>query len=140
MLLLINSRLRQTLSREQHSLSALDKEEKSEEHIGMTSHWILIITCLSISGMTVSGLFGNRNVKSSTGNTKNAPSVQTDEWNGDNDDDADDEEVTGTEDCLIKKRYALECSPKEANDKNVPNMISEDSVDSEGKITSINYL
>ena len=133
MLLLINSRLRQTLSREQHSLSALDKEEKSEEHIGMTSHWILIITCLSISGMTVSGLFGNRNVKSSTGNTKNAPSVQTDEWNGDNDDDADDEEVTGTEDCLIKKGHSLECKPESVVGTPYDNTISDKDNDSAGK-------
>jgi len=51
--------LRQAQSRED-SLSSVDKEEKRKEDIEMTSHWILIITCFFISGMTVSGFLSSQ--------------------------------------------------------------------------------
>ena len=90
--------------------------------------------------MTVSGLVGNRNVMSSTGNTKNAPSVQTDEMNGDDDEDDDNDEdglkedVTGTEDCLIKKGHSLECKPEQVSGIDYNNQISDKDKDSEGKV------
>ena len=87
----------------------------------------------------MSGLVGNRNVISSTGKTKNAPRVQTDEMNGDDDEDDDDdedglkEEVTGTEDCLIKKGHSLECKPESVVGTPYDNTISDKDKDSAGK-------
>ena len=83
---------------------------------------------------------GNRNVISSTGNIKNAPRVQTDEMNGDDDEDDDDdedglkEEVTGTEDCLIKKGHSLECKQERVDSIWYNNTISDKAKDSAGKV------
>ena len=87
---------------------------------------------------------GNLNVKLSTTNTQNqignAPSFETDELNGDNDeDDSDDEdgqekEITGTEHCLIKKGHSLECQPEAVSGTYYNNTISEKAKDSEGKV------
>ena len=87
---------------------------------------------------------GNPNVKPSTTSTenhsRNAPSFEADEISGDDDDDGDDdedglkEEVTGTEDCLIKKGHSLECKPEQVSGTDYNNQISDKDKDSEGKV------
>ena len=87
---------------------------------------------------------GNPNVKPSTTSTenhsRNAPSFEADEISGDDDEEGDDgedglkEEVTGTEDCLIKKGHSLECKPKRVNSIWYNNTISDKAKDSAGKV------
>ena len=86
---------------------------------------------------------GNPNVKPSTTSTenhsRNAPSFEADEISGDDDEDGDDnedglkEEVTGTEDCLIKKGHSLECKPESVSGVYFKNTISDKDKDSAGK-------
>jgi len=100
--------------------------------------------CPPQSEAKVVSKWGNPNVKPSTTNTENqignAPSFETDEMNGDDDEDDDDdedglkEEVTGTEDCLIKKGHSLECKPEMADGTPYNNTISDEDKDSEGKV------
>ena len=50
-------------------------------------------------------------------------------------DGGEEEEVIGTDHCLIKKGYSLECEPEEiASGKIFNNIISEDVKKSEGKV------
>ena len=104
----------------------------------------LLSGCPPQSEAKVVSKWGNPNVKPSTANTENqignAPSFETDEMNGDDDEDDDDDEdglkedVTGTEDCLIKKGHSLECKPKRVNSIWYNNTISDKAKDSAGKV------